>query len=523
MPLKKVMQTLVLPPKASRRDWIGLAVIALPCLLYAMDFTVLNLAVPQLSTDLKPTGAQLLWIVDIYGFMVAGALITMGSLGDRIGRRKLLLIGAAAFGAASVLAAFSTSAEMLIATRALLGIAGATLAPSTLSLIRNMFADPRERTVAISVWVMSFSAGSAIGPLVGGVMLEHFWWGSVFLVGVPVMVLLLVLGPLLLPEYRDPQPGPLDLVSAAQSLAAVLAVIYGLKRIAEGGIAWLPLVFIAAGLLLGMAFVRRQRALASPLVDLSLFRAPAFTAALLVTLFCFFGALASFLLAAQYLQLVMGLSPLQAGWWSVPGALGFVLGSLLAPALTRYMTPARAVARSLALAGLGFALLTQVGGPLSLTVLVAGSVIFSLGLSPVATLISDLVLSSAPPERAGAAAALSETSFELGGALGIAVIGSVVTAVYRSSMADMALDGVPAEAAQVARSTLGGALAVAGQLPGAAGAALLGTARSAFTGAFQMAAGISAVIVTATAIAAASVLRQPAGAPARAPVRGDAK
>jgi MFS transporter, DHA2 family, multidrug resistance protein len=511
------MQTPFLPPKATRRNWIGLAVIALPCLLYAMDLTVLNLAVPQLSADLKPSGAQLLWIVDIYGFMIAGSLITMGSLGDRIGRRKLLLIGAAAFGAASVLAAFSTSAEMLIATRALLGIAGATLAPSTLSLIRNMFADPRERTVAISVWVMSFSAGNAIGPLVGGVMLEHFWWGSVFLVGVPVMVLLLILGPYLLPEYRDPHPGPLDIISAAQSLAAVLAVIYGLKRIAEGGIAWLPLVFIAAGLLMGLAFVRRQRALARPLIALSLFRAPAFTAALVVNMFCFFGALASFLLTAQYLQLVIGLSPLQAGWWSVPGALGFVFGSLLAPVLTRYMTPARAVAGSLAVAGLGFALLTQVGGPFSLAVLVVGSVIFSLGLSPVATLISDLIVSCAPPERAGAAAALSETSFELGGALGIAVIGSVVTAFYRSSMADMALLGVPAEAAQLARSTLGGALAVAGQLPGAAGAALLETARSAFTGAFQVAAGISAVIVTATALVAASVLRQPAGALARAP------
>ena len=199
--------------KATARDWIGLTVIALPCLLYSMDLTVLNLAVPRLSADLEPTGAQLLSIIDIYGFMIAGCLITMGTLGDRIGRRKLLLIGAAAFGAASVLAAFSTSAEMLIATRALLGVAGATLAPSTLSLIRSMFHDPRQRTLAIDVWITSFSAGGAIGPLVGGSMLTHFWWGSVFLVGVPVMLLLLVLGPFLLPEHRDPSPEPLDLVS----------------------------------------------------------------------------------------------------------------------------------------------------------------------------------------------------------------------------------------------------------------------------------------------------------------------
>lgn len=509
MPSKTLTRQSAPPAKATTREWIGLAVIALPCLLYSMDLTVLNLAIPAISAELKPTGAQLLWIVDIYGFMIAASLITMGTLGDRIGRRKLLLIGAAAFGATSVLAAFSSSAEMLIATRALLGIAGATLAPSTLSLIRNMFADPRERTVAISVWVTSFSVGGAIGPLVGGVMLEYFWWGSVFLVGVPVMLLLLVLGPLLLPEYRDPKPGRIDVLSALQSLVAVLAVIYGLKRIAEGGACWLAVAFIAAGVLAGIAFVRRQRRLASPLIDLSLFRAPAFTAALIINVFCFFGAFATFLLTAQYLQLYLGMSPLQAGWWSVPGALGFVVGSLLAPTITRYVTPARAIAASLAVAAFGFAVLTQIGGPQGLAVLVTGSVIFSLGLSPVATLISDLIVSRAPPERAGSAAALSETSFELGGALGIAIIGSIVTAVYRSAMAGEALAGVPSDAALVARSTLGGALAVASQLPGGAGAALLDAARSAFADAFQVAAGCSAVIVAATAVAAAWVLRQP--------------
>src|SRR5512145_2618073 len=221
--------------KATRREWIGLAVIALPCMLYSMDLTVLNLAVPQLSVDLQPTSAQLLWIIDIYGFLVAGSLITMGTLGDRIGRRRLLMIGAAAFGIGSVLAAFSTSAEMLIATRALLGLAGATLAPSTLSLIRNMFLDPHQRTFAIGVWVTSYSVGGAIGPLLGGIVLQYFWWGAVFLIGVPVMVLLLAVGPVLLPEFRDPRAGRLDLASAALSLGAVLAAIWGLKRIAEHG------------------------------------------------------------------------------------------------------------------------------------------------------------------------------------------------------------------------------------------------------------------------------------------------
>ena len=319
------------PPRATVREWTGLAVIALPCMLYSMDLTVLNLAIPAISEALKPTAAQLLWIVDIYGFLVAGLLVTMGTLGDRIGRRRLLLIGAVAFGLASVLAAFSSSANMLIATRALLGVAGATLAPSTLSLIRNMFLDPGQRTLAIGVWISSFSAGAVIGPVVGGVLLEYFWWGSVFLVGVPVMVLLLVLGPVLLPEYRDPEAARLDLASVALSLGAVLPAIYGVKQTAEHGASALSLAAIVVGLAIGWLFVRRQRRLADPMIDLRLFRAPAFSVALgayMLSCFVMFGL---FLYEAQYLQMVLGLSPLQAGLWSVPSAGAFIVGSMAAP------------------------------------------------------------------------------------------------------------------------------------------------------------------------------------------------
>jgi DHA2 family multidrug resistance protein-like MFS transporter len=303
-----------------------LAVLALPCLVYAMDLTVLNLALPKLSEDLQPSSAQLLWIVDIYGFLVAGLLVTMGTLGDHIGRRRLLLAGAAAFAVASVLAAWSTSAGMLIAARALLGMAGATLAPSTLSLIRNMFADPRQRTVAVSVWITSFAVGGAVGPLVGGVLLEWFWWGSVFLVAVPVMALLLVLGPRLLPEFRDPAAGRLDLASAALSLAAVLAAIYGLKQLAQDGPGWLAVGCMLAGLLVGVGFVRRQRRLADPLIDVRLLGNRAFSAALTTNLLSFFVGFGALLFTAQYLQLVLGLSPLEAGLWSLPSSAGFILG-----------------------------------------------------------------------------------------------------------------------------------------------------------------------------------------------------
>ncbi len=408
-----------------------------------MDLTVLNLAVPALSADLKPSASQLLWIVDIYGFMVAGMLITMGTLGDRIGRRKLLLLGAATFGIASVMAAFSTNAVMLIATRALLGIAGATLAPSTLSLIRSMFHDPGERIIAIGIWISSYSVGGAIGPLIGGLLLQYFWWSSVFLINVPVMVLLLVLGPMLLPEYRDSNAGPLDLFSAALSLLAVLAVIYGLKRIAEDGLAWAPAASILIGVAFGVAFVRRQSHLIDPLIDLRLLRMPNFSAALATFMLVCFVMFGFYIFIAQYLQLVLGLSPLVAGLWMVPWSLAFAVGSMLTPALVRRRRPPVIVATGVAATAVGFALLTQVGSASGLGVILSGTIILSLGLAPVFTLATDLVIGAAPPERAGAASAISETSSEFGGALGIAIFGSIGTAIYRVGMSGVAPDGVP--------------------------------------------------------------------------------
>jgi MFS transporter, DHA2 family, multidrug resistance protein len=498
------------PPLATRREWVGLGVLALACLLYAMDLTVLHLAVPSLSEDLQPSSAELLWITDIYGFMVAGFLVTMGTLGDRIGRRRLLLGGAAAFGVVSVAAALSTSPQQLIASRALLGVAGATLAPSTLSLIFAMFQDPRQRTTAIGVWITSFSAGGAIGPVLGGVLLEHFWWGSVFLLALPVMALLLLLGPRVLPEYRDPGAGRLDLASAAMSLVAVLSVVFGLKQTAQGGLGPQAVAAVVVGLAVGVGFVRRQRRLADPMIDLRLFGSRAFDAALATNLFGIFIVVGYFLFVAQYLQLVLGLSPLQAGLWSLPSALGFIVGSNLAPRLLRHLRPAWVIGAGLGMGAVGLGVLTQVGGSHQgdLVILGGASLLVSLGLAPVFTATTDLVVSSAPPQRAGAASGISETGAELGGALGIAILGSVGVAVYRGQLADTLPAGIPAQAAAVARDTLGGAVGVAARLPASAGVALVDAAREAFARGMQLSVALSATVAVVVAVMATILLRE---------------
>jgi DHA2 family multidrug resistance protein-like MFS transporter len=491
---------------AGRREWLGLAVLALPALLVAMDLSVLYLAVPRLTADLRPAGTQLLWITDVYGFMLAGFLVPMGTLGDRIGRRRLLMIGATVFGAACVLAAYSTTATMLIAGRTVLGIAGATLAPSALALIGSMFQQPRQRTFAVGVWVTSLSAGGAVGPILGGLLLQFFWWGSAFLIGVPVMALLLATGRRLLPEHRGAGSGRLDLASVALSLATVLPFVYGLKQTAQHGPGW-PALSIIIGLACGTVFVRRQRRLADPLFDVRLFRTPAFATALAVNTFGFFALMGAFFFTAQYLQLVLRLPPLRAGLWTVPSFGGFIAGSLLTPLIVRRIPAAWATVAGLVLAAVGFWTLTRIDDRSGLAVLVTGSVVLSVGLAAVFTLVTNAVIGSAPPARAGAASAMSETATELGGALGIAVLGSIGAAIYRHLVAGSIPPGVPAQAARSARDTLGGAVSASADLPRQLATTTLDSARAAFTDSLHVVAAVSAATVAALAILTAITLR----------------
>jgi DHA2 family multidrug resistance protein-like MFS transporter len=415
---------------AGRREWVGLAVLALPTLLVSLDVFVLLLALPKLAVSLHADGTEQLWIMDIYGFMVAGFMVTMGTLGDRIGRRKLLLIGATAFGAASVVAAFSTSAAMLIGARAVLGIAGATLAPSTLALIGTMFTDSRQRASAIGIWAGCFSVGAIIGPMVGGFLLEHFWWGSVFLLGVPAMVLLLVIGPNLLPEYRDETAGRLDLPSVGLSLAAILPAVYGVKELARDGVHLLPLAALGAGLALGYVFVKRQRTLDEPLLDLGLFAGKAFRTALGgMLLFSMLGG-TTMLFVAQYFQLALHLSPVAAALGLLPGMITSTISFLVAPVLARRLPTGALIAGGVVTAALGMVVLAFAdGSPLWPAI---GFAVASAGVGPMVALGTDLVVGSVPPRRAGAAASLAQTANEFGYALGMATVGTLGNAVVRA-------------------------------------------------------------------------------------------
>ncbi|MFI5776424.1 MFS transporter [Nocardia sp. NPDC051570] len=417
---------------APRRAWLGLAVLILPVLLVSMDMSVLYLAMPALTDALAPSATQQLWILDIYGFLIAGLLITMGNLGDRIGRRNILLAGAAVFGVASVLAAFAPSAGVLIAARALMGLGGATLLPSSLSLISSLFPDPRTRGTAIGVWTAFFAGGSAVGPIVGGILLHQFWWGTVFLINTPVLLVLFAVGPFVLPEHRSSGRGPLDLVSVVMSIGGILPLVYGVKRAAAEGIDVAAAFSAVFGVVVLVLFVRRQRHLADPLLDLSLFRRGLFSVAIGSSTIGMMSLAGLSYLTSVYLQSVTGRDALGAALLGIPQAVVVFACSMNGAKIARRLGARTTFVLALGAAAVGNLMLFGLGVDGGIGWYVAGSTVAGLGYGVVFTLVSEVSVSSVPAERAGSAVGISETSFELGNALGLALLGSLAALVFRS-------------------------------------------------------------------------------------------
>jgi DHA2 family multidrug resistance protein-like MFS transporter len=498
--------TAVTAPRAGRRAWFALAVLMLPVLLVSVDNTVLNFALPAISSALTPTGTQLLWIVDVYPLVLAGLLVSMGSLGDRIGRRRLLLIGSIGFGVVSVAAAFAPSAELLIAARAALGFFGAMLMPSTLSLLRNIFLDRDQRRFAIAVWASGFAAGSALGPIVGGIILEHFAWGAVFLLAVPVLLPLVVLAPFLIPESKDPNPGRIDVPSILLILLTMTPLVFSIKHLAEAGFDLLTVVSMVVGVVSGVLFIRRQLRLEHPLLDLSLFRRASFSGAVVINLLSVTALVGGLFFVSQHLQLVLGLQPLDAGLVLLPGLIVMIIAGLVIVPISKRVRPGIVVPIALVVSAVGYASIAITGGDVSALGIGLAFVALGLGIGSAETVSNELVIASAPPEKAGAASGVSETAYELGAVLGTATLGTVLTASYRSSV--VLPDGLTAAQQQAAGETLGGAATVAEQLPGDLAGALMDSARHAFDSGVGVAAWIGVGLIVAAMLVAAIGLRR---------------
>ncbi|MFJ8084362.1 MFS transporter [Streptomyces sp. NPDC096205] len=491
---------------AGANRWVVLVVLCVSLLLVAVDATVLHVAVPAVTEDLQPGAIELLWIVDTYPLVCASLLILFGTLGDRVGRRRILLLGYALFGVASALAAFAQGPQVLIFARALLGVGGAMIMPATLSILRQVFPDRRERALAIGIWSAVAAVGAAVGPLLGGFLLEHFWWGSVFLVNIPLMLVSLPVGRMLLPESTGDGKGPWDVVGALMAAAGLFGTVLGVKRLGGGESAGsvftlVPLV-VGAGLL--VLFVRRQRRRAHPLVDLRMFARPAFSTSVGCIVLAMLALVGLELIAAQYLQLVLGLSPLETGLRLLPLTIAAMAAGLFGARMLRRFGPRRMVCAGFCLTAAAVVLLTAMGSQDDTGLLLAGFVLLGFGLETTLFGAYESMLSEAPVEQAGGAAAIGETSYQLGAGIGIALLGTVMNAAYAPGVASV--PGVPASASVSAGHSLGEAYAVAGRLGGEAGVALRRVARDSFVHGLHVTLLVSAALLL---MGAAMALRLP--------------
>lgn len=494
-------------PRVGARGWAALVVLMLPVLLVSVDNTVLSFALPEISAALRPSGIEQLWIIDAYPLVLAGLLVTMGTLGDRFGRRKMLLIGATGFALVSALAAFVPTAGLLIAARVGLGLFGAMLMPSTLSLLRSIFQNRDQRRMAIAVWAAAFSAGSALGPIVGGFLLEHFAWGSVFLIAVPVLIPLLVFAPILVPESRDPNPGRIDPISIVLSMAALIPVVYAIKEFAGHGFTLLVAVLVVVGVGMGVLFVRRQLRAETPMLDMALFRRGMFSGAILVNLLSVIALVGFLYYVSQHLQLVLGLTPMNAGIALVPGMAVMIVAGLVVVPISRRVRPEILVPSALVFSLAGYLVVAFTTHSHGVAPLILSFVLLGIGIGAAETISNELILAAAPPEKAGAASAVSETAYELGAVLGTTILGGIITAFYRTSL--VLPEGVPADAAAASKETLAGAHAAAQGLPADVGDALWQAAADAFGNGVTITSLIGgALVVLAATIAALTLGRR---------------
>jgi DHA2 family multidrug resistance protein-like MFS transporter len=490
---------MVLTGSVPLKRWLALSVLMLPVLLVTIDNTVLGFALPKIAEALRPSASQQLWMIDAYSLVLAGLLVSMGSLGDRVGHRKLLLVGSLGFAIISVLTAYSDTATQLIAGRACMGVFGAMLMPSTLALIRSVFEDREERRLAVAIWATTLTVGSALGPLVGGVLLEFFSWGSIFLLAVPVLV------PLLLPESERDASGPLDPLSILQSMVALGAIVYGIKHSASNGIDWMTLTAFAVGAVAGWMFVRRQLRLPVPLMDLTLFRSGTFSGSVAINLMSLAFLVGFVFFTTQFLQIVLQLSPLSASLALIPGqVMAIVVGVAVVPVAQRLQVHVL-IPILMAFAGAAFLLVASMGS--SLTVLVVTFALLNIGVGAIATVSNDVILSAAPPAKAGAASAISETAYEVGVVLGTTVLGGVVTAYYRGALQ---LPGFLSEVQMMqASETLSGAYHVAADLSGDQARELMAQAGRAFEGGIGLVSWVTFGLALMAVLIAWRTLRTP--------------